>query len=100
MISYEVTAELDERQAPAYERYMRDKHIREVLATGCFHAAELARVSSTRYRTRYLARSQADLDRYLDLHTAALRADFSAHFPEGVALSREVWSTLERWGGS
>ena len=100
MISYEVTAEVEQGQAAAYERYMRETHIREVLATGCFHAAELARMSPTRYRTRYLARTQADLDRYLDRHTSALRADFAAHFPGGVALLREIWAMLEQWEGS
>ena len=44
-----------------------------------------------------MARSQADLDRYLERHTAGLRVDFAAHFPEGVSLSREVWVTVQRW---
>lgn len=100
MIAYEVTAEPEERLAGSFERYMRETHIREVLATGCFQSAILASSSSGRYRTQYLARNQADLDRYLERHTAALRADFAAHFPEGVALSREVWMTVERWDGA
>jgi hypothetical protein len=100
MIAYEVTAEVEEGLAAAYERYMREKHVPEVLATGCFFAAEFARSSPGRYRTSYLARSQADLDRYLGAHTARLRADFAAHFPEGVSLSREVWTTVERWEGA
>jgi hypothetical protein len=99
MIAYEVTAEMEEKLAGPYERYMRESHIPAVLATGCFHAAVLARSSPGRYRTSYLARSQADLDRYLETHTAALRADFTANFPAGVMLSREVWDTVERWEG-
>jgi hypothetical protein len=47
-----------------------------------------------------VTQTQADLDRYLEHHTEALRADFAAHFPEGVSLSREVWVTLERWDGA
>ena len=100
MIAYEVTAELEERLVVGYERYMREKHIPEVLATGCFHAAVLARSSPGRYRTTYVARTRADLDRYLERHAAALRADFAAHFTEGVSLSREVWVDVERWGGT
>lgn len=98
MIAYEVTAEMEQRLSGRYERYMRT-HIPEVLATGCFHAAVLARSAAGRYRTSYLARTQADLDRYLEHHTAALRADFAANFPEGVSLSREVWTAVERWEG-
>jgi hypothetical protein len=99
MISYEVTAVVEEKLVAAYERYMRETHIPEVLATGCFQGAIFERSSPGRYRTRYAARVQADLDRYLESHTAALRADFAIHFPEGVTLSRDVWRTLERWEG-
>jgi hypothetical protein len=100
MIAYEVTADVESRLATAYERYMRAKHIPEVFATGCFHHAVFARSSPGRYRTSYVARTQADLDRYLQQHTAAMRADFAAHFPQGVSLSREVWVTVERWEGA
>ncbi len=97
MITYEVTAVVEERLAGAYEHYMREAHIPDVFATGCFQVAIFERSSPGRYRTRYVARSQADLDRYLESHTAALRAEFAAHFPRGVTLSREVWVTVERW---
>jgi Domain of unknown function (DUF4286) len=97
MIAYEVTSEIDERLVDRFERYMQESHIPEVLATGCFQAAVFARSSPGRYRTSYMARTQADLDRYLETHTAGLRVDFAAHFPEGVSLSREVWATVQRW---
>jgi hypothetical protein len=99
MIAYEVTSEVEESLVGRFERYMREIHIPEVLATGCFQAAVLARSSPGRYRTSYVARIQADLDRYLERHTADLRADFAAHFPEGVSLSRETWITVQRWEG-
>ncbi len=97
MITYEVTSEVEESLAGRFEQYMRETHIPEVLATGCFQAAVFARSSPGRYRTSYVARTQADLDRYLATHTAGLRLDFAAHFPEGVSLSREVWGTVQRW---
>ena len=100
MIAYEVTCEVEPRLAPAYEQYMREKHIPEVFATGCFHCTVFSRSTPGRYRTSFMARTQGDLDRYLQHHTEALRADFAAHFPEGVSLSREVWVTLGRWGGA
>jgi hypothetical protein len=97
MIAYEVTATVEDRLVGRFERYMRETHIPEVLATGCFQAAVFARSSPGRYRTSYVARTQADLDRYLERHTAGLRVDFAAHFPEGVSLSREIWGTVQRW---
>jgi hypothetical protein len=98
MIAYEVTAVVEGRLVAAYERYMRGTHIPQVLATGCFRGAVFSRTSDGRYRTSYLAPDQADLDRYLQRHTATLREDFAAHFPEGISLSREVWAAVEHWG--
>jgi hypothetical protein len=97
MIAYEVTATVEDSLVGRFERYMRETHIPEVLATGCFQAAVFARSSPGRYRTSYVARTQTDLDRYLERHTAGLRVDFATHFPEGVSLSREVWGTVQRW---
>lgn len=97
MIVYEVLVEVDAAQARALERYMRETHIPQILATGCFRRITFERAAPTRFRTRYEAATPADVDRYLAEHTAAFRADFAAHFPSGVAATREVWETLETW---
>jgi hypothetical protein len=97
MVTYEVTAAVEAGLAERYEAFMRDTHIPAVFATGCFRAVSFERAESGRYRIRYEAASQADVDRYLGEHTARLRADFVAHFPTGAALSREVWTELQRW---
>lgn len=81
----------------ALERYMRATHIPDVLATGCFTGAAFATDGEGRVRTTYLAASRADLERYLARHAAQLRADFAAHWGEGVAASRAVWEDLETW---
>ena len=36
MIAYEVVADVEQAEDGRYERYMRETHIPEVLATGCF----------------------------------------------------------------
>lgn len=99
MIVYEVTAIVDARLAETYERYMRRQHIPDVMASGCFQSADLASATSGRYRIRYEASTNEDLERYLAIHAARLREDFASHFPEGVALSREVWTMMQRWDG-
>jgi Domain of unknown function (DUF4286) len=81
----------------AYERYMRVTHVPDLLATGCFLAATIARSGAGRYRIQYQAAAEADLERYLATHAPRLRDDFAAHFPRGVTVSREVWQTLQRW---
>jgi len=97
MVTYEVTATVEAGLAERYETFMRDTHVPEVFATGCFRAVSFERAESGRYRIRYQAASQADVDRYLREHTARLRAAFVAHFPAGATLSREVWTEIQRW---
>ncbi len=97
MVTYEVTAQVRPDLIPAYERYMRERHIPDLLATGHFRAASLAAAGAGRYRIRYEAPDRAALDRYLADLAARLRADFLTHFPEGVDLSREVWEAVQVW---
>jgi hypothetical protein len=97
MVIYEVSAEVAPPLVQAYERYMRDKHIPDVLGSGCFLGASLVNADENRYRIAYLVGDEATLRRYLDEHAPELRADFTRHFPEGVKLSREVWRVLQRW---
>lgn len=96
MITYEVSASVDTSLTETYETYMRTKHLRDVLASGCFIEAVLERAGPGKYRARYVARNQDDVDRYLRDHTAGLRADFAKHFPTGVQLSRELWTEETR----
>ncbi len=99
MITYEVTAVVEPHLAEAYERYMRQDHIPDLLRTGCFVGASIARAGAGRYRISYEATTQSELDRYLATHASRLRDDFARHFPSGVTLAREVWAAVERWGG-
>jgi len=96
MVTYEVTALVDAGRVSEYEEYMH-RHVPDLLATGCFTAASMEKTASGRYRVRYEASSQTDLDRYLRDHAPRLRADFAKQFPTGIQLSREVWEMLERW---
>jgi hypothetical protein len=97
MITYEVTAEVREDLRSRYELYMRDRHIPDVLATGLFVGASFLRADDGRYQARYVFADREAYDRYIATHSARLRADFSSHFPEGVSLSRDVWTVLAEW---
>lgn len=93
MVTYEITATVEAALTDAYEHYMR-AHIGDVLATGCFLDATFERAAPGRYRIRYRAADRATLDRYLEQHAPALRADFARHFPTGVTIAREVWEDV------
>lgn len=92
---YEVTAVVRKDLQLRYEAYMREKHIRDVLATGAFARATFDRAAEGKYRIRYEAHSQAAIDRYITDHAPRLRADALAHFPDGVDLSRDVWTRVD-----
>lgn len=94
-IWYEVTATVRPDTVGRWEAYMREKHIRDVLQTGCFARATLERAASGRFRVSYEAPSREQIDRYLADHAPRLRNDVLAHFPEGVELVREEWSQVE-----
>jgi Domain of unknown function (DUF4286) len=96
-IIYEVTLQVDPPLAEAVEDHMRRHHIPGILRTGCFERIRLDRGSSGQFRTTYQARSEADLERYLQEHAPAFRAEFQAEFPLGVTLTREIWRPREFW---
>lgn len=100
MVLYEVTVEMQLEHAGRYEAYMREKHVPDIFATGCFVDAAFCVTGPGRFKTVYRAADQAALDRYLAQHAPAFRADFANHFPAGAAVSREIWRTLQTWGGT
>jgi hypothetical protein len=97
-VLYEVTVEVEPTLVEAFVRYMTEKHIPEIYATGCFQRIRFDRAGQTTLRTSYQAATGADLERYLQHHTAPFRADFGAHFPTGVTVTRVTWSGIAAWG--
>jgi uncharacterized protein DUF4286 len=97
MILYEVVLEVEPPASAAVEEHMRRRHIPKIFATGCFRLIRFQRSSNNRFRTSYEAGTAADLERYLQDHAPAMRAEFLAEFPTGVQLTRETWQVLESW---
>lgn len=96
-VTYEVTAEVSADLSTEYERYMRDVHIPDLLATGHFLGATFGRSTPGRYRIRYEARNREALDRYLTNDAPRLRQHALDAFPDGLTLSREEWVVLASW---
>ena len=96
-VTYEVTAVVPHELADQFEEYMTSRHLADVLATGHFEAATFSRTGG-KYRVTYVAHSRQSLDQYLARDTDRLRADFQAHFPTGVDLSREIWDVVKTFG--
>jgi len=96
-VTYEVTARVDDALAYDYERYMIEKHIPDVVRTGCFLHARLDQGGEGQFRASYHAASHAEVDRYLAEFAPALREQTTARFPTGVTLSRRIWSARTQW---
>ena len=95
MLTYEITATVRPDLCDAYERYMRERHIPDLMQTRVFVAASFSRSAAGRYRIRYEARSREELDSYLAKHAPRLRQHFADTFPSGIELVREEWTVLE-----
>jgi len=96
VIYYEVTLDCSEDTAPALEQWMRNRHIPDMLETGCFIAIHFDR-NDGRLRTVYQATNRQHLDRYIAEHAPRLREHFQKQFPSGVAVSRETWEQVQNW---
>ena len=83
--------------ADTIEAYLRVTHVPDVLATGCFVGAYVARLDPVSFRTTYVAHDPGSLEQYFAEHTARLRASFVRRFPSGVTLTREDWIVAERF---
>jgi hypothetical protein len=96
-IRYEVTLDVEPGLHDVVDAYMLDRHLDEMFATGCFVAITYETGEDGRRRSVYECASQAELDRYLADHAAAMRADFAEHLPTGATPSRAVWSAVRSW---
>ena len=97
MVIYEITAIVGADLIDGYERYMRGRHIPDLLETGYFVGAKFARAAVGRYRVQYFAPDATALENYLEREAGRLRTDFLDHFPAGIELAREVWEIVEEW---
>jgi len=93
-VRYEVTLDVPAERAEAIERYMRERHIPDILATGCFRSVRLERASETRVRTSYEAATRMDFERYLKEHAERFRTHFWEHVGQGVVPLRELWEEV------
>lgn len=97
MIIYEITAIVRADLVEQYEKYMCQQHIPDLLETGFFSGAFFTRAEENHYRIQYYADDENALENYLKTQAERLRADFLAHFSEGIEVSRVNWKVLKIW---
>jgi len=99
-VIYEITASVRNDLTDAFEEFLTNTHIPDLMTTGAFTEAKFTRSTPGRYRIVYEARSREALDSYLKEHARGLRKHMTETFPNGVELSREEWTLLKRFDGS
>jgi hypothetical protein len=97
MIVYEITATVEKELIVKFEQFIQETHIPDLLKTGYFEGAEIARISEGKYRVRYLAEKREILEKYFETEAEGLREDFIKTFPEGILVSREILEVLQVW---
>ncbi len=79
MFIYNVTVKLDWSIHDSWVDWMLNEHIPELIQTGCFKKAQLVRLleiddkEGPTYATQYYAESKADYNRYIEVHSSAMR---------------------------
>lgn len=98
MLIYEVTAVVEAAVREEFERFMAERHIPDVLATGKFAAAFFAGNDGL-YRIGYHCDSREDLESYYAENAPALREDVIEKFPSGIELSRKDLDIVKLFPG-
>jgi hypothetical protein len=89
-------------RAEEWESYMADEHVGDMMGTGCFQRAYMARDEeadsddAVGWRVIYVLEGQAELDRYLAEHAAAMRDDHASRFAGAVQARREILPVVAR----
>jgi hypothetical protein len=102
MILYNVTVSIDQSVHQEWLQWMRETHIPEVLATGCFLESRLSRIQGEEeggvtFSVMYLAPSQEKYDEYQQVFAPKLQADHTKRYIGKFAAFRTVLNVVEEF---
>jgi hypothetical protein len=101
MLIYNVTVKVDWAIHDAWVTWMQQEHIPEVLATGCFNHSQFLRLLETdetegpTYAAQYFAESKPDYNRYIEIHSAALRKKVSDKWGNQLIAFRSLMQIVQ-----
>ena len=79
MFIYNVTTQITWKIAQEWLKWMKEEHIPEITATGCFESGRILRLlevdetEGPTYAVQYAAASKADYNRYISLYAGEMR---------------------------
>jgi len=101
MYIYNVTLKVDWYIHDAWLQWMKEEHMPEVVATGCFTGSQLLRLleineeEGPTYSAQYFAESKPDYNRYIEIHSASLRKKVSDNWGSQLIAFRSLMQIVE-----
>lgn len=101
MIIYSVTIALDPRIENDWVRWMKEKHIPDVMNTGCFVEKRMTKVvegaeeGTINYNVQYVCASQDMLDQYHNDHAPALQQEHGERYTDKFIAFRTVLEIID-----
>jgi hypothetical protein len=96
MILYNVTANVNKDVAHNWLRYMKLEHIPDVMATGCFKAHRILKLTDPEpeegvtYAIQYVCDSMEVLENYFEKYAPSLRQEPLQKFPNQFVVFRTI----------
>ncbi len=101
MVLYNVTIVLEPAIKDDWIKWMKEVHIREVMATGCFKEYKMSQViddrnpDQTTFAIQYLCESHETLDYYQQKHAPALQAAHTKRYSGKFGAFRTLLNVIE-----
>ena len=100
MIIYNVTIQVDEEIADQWLSWLREEHIPDVMASGCFVKFQLVKILGTEpesvsYAVQYYSDNQQQLDLYLEKHAMGLRKKASDKWGDRFIAFRTIMELVD-----
>ena len=102
MVVYNVTLSVDAVIADSWLAWMKEFHIPNVMATGCFRDSKICRVhgeeeGGVTFAVMYTAFSEKDLSRYQEQYAPKLQAEHFEKFEGQFVSFRTLLSVLQEF---
>ncbi len=101
MYIYNVTIKTDHSISTAWLQWMKEEHIPEILATGCFTRATILRLleiddsEGPTHAVQYFAESKADYNRYIEKFSSELRKKAMDKWGEKFIAFRSIMQVVD-----
>jgi Domain of unknown function (DUF4286) len=90
MYIYNITTKVHTSIHEAWKDWMKNTHIPEIMATGCFIESQFVRIlelddsEGPTFATQFSAQSKADYNRYIEIHAPKLRNNSMAKWGDKI----------------